>query len=245
MTWFVRGFALTSFVLLVVLIGVWPSLGWARGGGQERANADSLAVDGAGPAAACPNGPEGSLLPVWLQSSGGRRPNEEAMIPGDGSPSVPEPEEPGPAMTVGDIPGVGYTSPLVIPAADFSDDGNDPDGFYFDFAGGYINGDGTACLKAPVYLPNGVVVTSVWASLYDNAPGSVMVRMRRVDVSSGTSNVMASLGTESDSTAIQQRSDSSIGDAQIDYPSYAYYLTVCLNYAGHRLYSVRIYYAQP
>ncbi len=31
----------------------------------------------------------------------------------------------------------------------------------------------------------------------------------------------------------------------ISYPTYAYYVTTCLNYADHRLYSVCIYYQAP
>jgi hypothetical protein len=138
--------------------------------------------------------------------------------------------------------GFGGKSPLVVPAAAFTSDGGDPDGFHFDFAGGYVNGDGTACLKAPVHLPAGAVVNSVYASLYDNAPGNIMVNLRRIDVSTGANDVVATLGTESDSTAIQHLNDSDIDHAYIVYPDYAYYLTTCLNYADHRLYSVRVYY---
>lgn len=164
--------------------------------------------------------------------------NWEAMVSGDAFPSLSKPEGPAPA-------GLDDASPLVIPAADFSSDGNDPDGFYFDFAGGYVNGDGTGCLKAPAYLPHGATVTSVHASLYDNAPGNVMVNLRRVDVVSGSSDVMASFGTVTDSTSIQHVADESINDAGVSHPAYAYYVTTCLNYADHRLYSVYIYYTGP
>ena len=138
--------------------------------------------------------------------------------------------------------GFGDSSLLVIPAAAFTNDGTDPDGFFFDFNGGYVNGSGTACLKTPVYLPNGVTITSVNASLYDNDPGNVTVNLRRVSVDTGTSNVMANPGTVADSTAIQQRNDTTITYPEISYPDYAYYVTTCLSSANHRLYSVRIYY---
>jgi len=138
--------------------------------------------------------------------------------------------------------GFGGSSLLVIPAAAFTSDGGDPDGFFFDFGGGYVNGSGTACLKAPAYLPNGATITSVNAFLYDNAAGNVIVNLRRVNVDTGTSNEMANLGTVADSTAIQQRSDTTITYPEISYPDYAYYVTTCLNYADHRLYSVQIYY---
>ena len=181
-------------------------------------------------------------LSGWAQSngtnSGGSHSNQEAMVPGEADAS-------GSASEGQMLDEAGYGSPLVVPASDFSSDGNDPDGFYFDFAGGYVNGNGTACLKAPAYLPAGAAVTSVYASIYDNAAGNVMVNLRRVNVSSGSSDAMASFGTESDSTAIQQRGDTVINYPEVIHPDYAYYLTTCLNYADHRLYSVRIYYTGP
>jgi hypothetical protein len=138
--------------------------------------------------------------------------------------------------------GFGGPSPLVIPAAAFTSDGGDPDGFYFSFGGGYINGDGTAFLKTPAYLPKGAIVYQVYASLYDNASGNVTVNLRRVNRSTGATNVMASVSTSSNSTSIQQRGDTSISYPDISYPTYAYYLTTYLGHANQRIYSVSIYY---
>jgi len=179
--------------------------------------------------------------PAYGQSQGSDEPgsNWKAQVPSDASSPVTEPH------WAGDTTGAGYTSPLVIPAATFSNDGTDPDGFFFDFNGGYVNGSGTACLKAPAYLPNGVTITSVNASLYDNDPGNVTVNLRRVSVDTGTSNVMANPGTVADSTVIQQRNDTTITYPEISYPDFAYYVTTCLNSANHRLYSVHIYYTGP
>jgi hypothetical protein len=50
-----------------------------------------------------------------------------AQTPGEATQLGPEPQ------AVGDVSD--YTSPLVIPAADFSSDGADPDGFRFNSAG--------------------------------------------------------------------------------------------------------------
>lgn len=135
-------------------------------------------------------------------------------------------------------------SPLVIPAAAFTSDGEDPDGFLFDFAGGYVNGTGSACLKAPVYLPKGVGVYAVRAYLYDNAAGNIYLYMRRVNRNTGASDVMASLRTVSDSTLIQRRQDLSIDYSHIGdlYSTYSYYITTCLDSANHRLYGVQIDY---
>ena len=151
------------------------------------------------------------------------------------------------AVPAPDTQAASYGSPLVIPAADFSSDGTDPDGFSFSFSGGYISGSSSLpCIKAPAYLPAGATVVSVWASVYDNAaPGAIQLYLRRVNVSSGDSQVMASLGTSTDSADIQQIKDLEIGFATVLYPDYAYYLTTCLTDVQHRLYSVRIYYTGP
>jgi hypothetical protein len=132
---------------------------------------------------------------------------------------------------------------LVIPAAAFSSDGGFPDDFFFDFETGYLRGDNFACLKAPVYLPHGAVIDSIYASLYDNAYGNVAVTLRRVDVVSGSMEIMAAAGTTTDSTSIQQKEDITISSPEVRYPRYAYFLTTCLSSADHRVYSVRIYYA--
>jgi hypothetical protein len=139
--------------------------------------------------------------------------------------------------------GFGGPSPLVIPAAAFTSDGTDPDGFFFNF-NGYIDGTGSACLKAPVYLPRGVMVYGVYASLYDNYTSDIFVDLRRVDKNSGQGDVMASLSTVSNSTSIQQRKDLTIDYPVIGdlYSTFAYFVTTCLHSADHRLYSVRIYY---
>jgi len=132
---------------------------------------------------------------------------------------------------------------LVIPAAAFSSDGGFPGGFFFDFETGYLQGDGFGCLKAPVYLPHGAAVDSVYASLYDNASGIVTVDLKRVDVVSGAVHTMATLGTASDSASIQSVGDDTVGYPEVSYPAYAYFLTTCLTSADHRVYAVRIYYA--
>ena len=80
---------------------------------------------------------------------------------------------------------------------------------------------------------------------HDNATGNAMVNLRRVNVSSGTSDLMASASTVENSTAIQEREDLTITYPDVLYPDYAYYVTTCLNYADHRLYSVRISYSSP
>jgi hypothetical protein len=134
----------------------------------------------------------------------------------------------------------GGSSTLVIPAAAFSSDGGFPDEFFFDFEYGYLQGDEFACLKAPVYLPDEAKVTSVTASLYDNAPVDFGVDLRRVNVVTGMVDVMASIKTTRTSTSIQQRSDTTISYPEVSYPAYAYFLTTCLQSPSHRIYAVII-----
>ncbi len=56
---------------------------------------------------------------------------------------------------------VGYSSPMVIPAAAFHNDGEDPNGFYFN-QNGYLEGDGTSVkMFAAAYLPQGAAVESL------------------------------------------------------------------------------------
>jgi hypothetical protein len=266
--WFAVGFTLTLLLLLAVVMLIRPTIGWAQGDGEENPNLNSLVFEEASPGDPIVNDPEEPMSLPPVVDNGAEGSNWEAMAPGDDTSSADSPEgqvAPAPlvdngaeqsnweAMVVDDNPypnaveaiEAGYQSPLVISAADFSSDGFDPDGFFFSFAGGYINGDGSACLKAPAYLPKGATITSLYASLYDNADGNVTVNLRRVNRSTGATNVMASASTSSNSTSIQQRSDTSISYPDISYPTYAYYVTTCLSYANHRVYSVRIYYTGP
>jgi hypothetical protein len=168
------------------------------------------------------------IVPV-LASNGDQPP------PGANHALVPRPRAP---------QAFGGSSPLVVPAAAFTDNGDDPDGFDFNATGGYVDGSGTACLKAPVYLPRGVTVYGVDGAIYDNGPGQIYLELRRVDRFTGATDVMANLYTDFDSASIQHPSDLSIQHSEIGdlYSTHAYYLTTCLNNADNRLYAVRIHY---
>jgi hypothetical protein len=219
--WFATGLLLPVLILLLAAFAAQPLLSWAQSNRGEFVN-DQQA--------------EG--VPPLEMHEDGARSNWRAMVPADPSKPGAVPDE---SLLAAESSG----SPLVIPAADFSSDGGFPDGFFFDFETGYLQGDTFACLKAPAYLPHGVTVDYVGASLYDNATGSVTVNLKRVDVVSGAVVTMATLGTPWDSTDIQSVGDYDIDYAEISYPAYAYFLTICLSSADHRLYSVRIYYTEP
>ncbi len=141
-----------------------------------------------------------------------------------------------------------YTSPLVIPAADFAADGFAPDTMFFSFGGGYVQGDAGAygCVMAPAYLPQGVTVTDMFVSVYDNdGTNNITVDLRRVDNFSGTQAAMATASTTGNFAGVQTVSDASIVNPLIAYPDFSYYVTTCLFSGNTRLYSVRLYYAVP
>jgi len=141
-----------------------------------------------------------------------------------------------------------YSSPLVIPAADFSSDGYAPEGYMFWFSAGALYGENVSgtCLMAPAYLPNGATVTDMFITAYDNdATNNTYVNLWRVDNYAGTSaQVMASVATAGVSTYIQTPGTYTITYPDVVYPTYSYFVTTCLSYSELRLYSVRIYYTE-
>jgi hypothetical protein len=167
---------------------------------------------------------------------------QAGWMPGD-SPGGEELDRPaGDEITGQGFPG---SSPLVIPAAAFTNDGGDPDGFTFYFASGYVDGGGTAYMRAPVYLPHGATVSQVCYTVYDNNASNFTVYLRRkYNFSLAAADTMATLTTAWDDANVHTDCDTTV-----NYPdtslNYAYYLTTYLPAADTRLYAVRIYYSEP
>ena len=142
----------------------------------------------------------------------------------------------------------GPSSPLVIPGADFRSDGLFPENIFFSFAGGYLRGDSVNindCVMAPAYLPNGVTVSDIYASVYDNDVNyRIFVNLYRVDNYAGSVDLMASMATTPPGAldAIQVISDYPVDFPLVSYPSFSYYVGSCVESSAIRLYSVRIYY---
>ena len=139
-------------------------------------------------------------------------------------------------------------SPLVIPAAAFSSDGNSPANYLFDFWGGYFRGGPNVCAKAPVYLPNNAWLSDASVSVYDNDANShiTVVFMRVSNVSSNP--VMLKSAATSDAFVFDGITilDLTPTFNQITtYPHYSYYVGFCALSPNTRLYSVRIYYKMP
>jgi hypothetical protein len=141
------------------------------------------------------------------------------------------------------------SSVYVLPVADFRSDGLDPDGFFFYFSGGNISGKSDAtvstCLMAPVYLPHGATLTTIYATVVDNSPTlNIWLRLYRLDNYSGQ---VLKLAEMSSTAAFTSPNLVTIGDAintnpDVEYPTYSYYIGGCIPGTAIKLYSVRIYY---
>lgn len=134
-----------------------------------------------------------------------------------------------------------YDSPLTIPAADFRDDGYDPEGMTFWFGLGRVEGDSahaSGCVMAPAYLPDGASIFQMWSTMRDNtAPADMWANLYRVSNITGLSEIMASINTTGiNQPTIVQPYDLSITNPIVDYPSYNYFVGACLFHEDIELY---------
>jgi hypothetical protein len=142
-----------------------------------------------------------------------------------------------------------WGTPLVISAADFRNNGNDREAFYFS-PNGYLTGEGsTVVMIAPVYLPTGATVRTVSAHVYDNsttcAYPEVTLWLNRVGAGTGTGmETMASASTSGAQSAMRTISDSSISYPVVDTLRYTYYAAVMMCSSAHELHSVVVYYEE-
>ena len=88
-------------------------------------------------------------------------------------------------ITAGLLPAVGEnTASVLVPAADFVDDGFTAQDYVYDETGGYIysGGDTYTCMQAPLYLPDGATVSTFGGYVVDNdASGRIQdIELRRV-----------------------------------------------------------------
>lgn len=142
--------------------------------------------------------------------------------------------------------GLGLRSPLVVPAAAFSDDGATAGNGIYVFASGQVLGGGVGyCIKAPVVLPGGSTIIAVRGFLFDNDAGNATnVQLRRVANTGGTSEVLANVATSAESAGIQEVVDGSVVNGQVS-SDYAYALTACLGSSSTRIQSVHIEFTPP
>jgi len=141
-----------------------------------------------------------------------------------------------------------HSNPLVIPAAAFSDDGDDPSSHFFGFIGGYMQGTSAeyGCVKAPAYLPQGAKITDVWASVIDNdTTYDITLSLMRVNNYTGLTDIVASLNSSGASASIVTPYDYTITNPWVGDYNYSYYVVTCLKSQNTKLYSVRIYFDGP
>jgi hypothetical protein len=101
------------------------------------------------------------------------------------------------------------------------------------------------CVDAPVNFPNGVTITELQATVYDNdLLFGVEVSLRRVNNFTGDFVRLASVGTAGPAAfgGVQVLQTSVIHEPVVYYPDYAYYATTCLRSTDIHLYSVRFYF---
>jgi len=143
----------------------------------------------------------------------------------------------------------GYSSPMVVPAAAFHNDGEDPSGFFF-HPDGYLEANGSpVSMYAAVYLPDGATVESVTLKAVDgsdtcSAQASVTAVLDRASISSETIHQMALVSTTGASSTMQSPTDSTVFYETISNIHYRYYLRVLLCSASHHFYSVEINYSE-
>ncbi len=143
----------------------------------------------------------------------------------------------------------GYSSPMVVPAAAFHNDGEDPSGFSF-HPDGYLEGEGSPVLMyAAVYLPDFATVESMTLKAVDgsdtcSAQAFVTAVLDRASISSETIHQMALVSTTGASSAMQSPTDSDVDYETINNMQYRYYLRVQLCSAAHHFYSVEINYTE-
>jgi hypothetical protein len=135
---------------------------------------------------------------------------------------------------------------VVIPAADFTNDGLNPNDPFFSFSEGAWNGHiNWPCMMAPAYLPNGVTIAEFWGTFddtSDTAQGEMRL-YRHYNYSATTSDLMASIGSGyAFNGGFSNPGDTSIDYPVVDYPNYSYFVGGCMDSDLVEFIGVRIYY---
>jgi hypothetical protein len=244
--WFFRAFVVTSALFLVAAAVLMPQLSRAQGTGNGEQQRVAVSANFSTQRSDDPSGRINLPAPQATEAatnedSGSGQPSEVL------SPAEAKAREGRRRAATGDVGGQGYSSPLVIPAADFTNDGNTPSGFFFPFVGGYLESDGVihTCHMAAAYVPDGATIDSIYASVVDNdATKHLYFRLYRVDNFSGTVTQMAEMITTDAAASpdIVILDGGAITSPNVIYPDYSYYVGGCVDSTQTRIFSVRIYY---
>ena len=225
--WGIRGFALTAVLLATALWLAQPTFGQDQPNQNEQYNGRTDDPNGqaAAPLPSQETIPNNFVFPAEATSSRQVDSAEAELALAESA----------------------YTSPLVIPAADFRTDGINPDSTNFSFFSGHIAGNSqdAGCVQAPAYLPHGAQLSLIAISAIDNDATNIPLILHRVNNFTGAHDLMASIFTAGNSSTPQSFSSTSIAEPLISYPTYSYYVTICLSKEEFKLFSTRIYYTIP
>jgi hypothetical protein len=142
-------------------------------------------------------------------------------------------------------------APLTIPAAAFKDAGAEIgvsyENYFFTFAGGYLHPNGGAtCLRAPVYLPDGYIMTTFRAFVWDSsAELNFTLQLRRKNMLNLNNSIaLASITTSGALEEVQplETALAANDNAIVNNSIYTYYVALCMPdvSTAHRLYAVEI-----
>jgi hypothetical protein len=140
-----------------------------------------------------------------------------------------------------------YFAPMVIPAAAFVNDGQNPDGF--DFRTGGIEGLGMSTeMVAPVYLPNGATVRGFRAYIFDNTNScglnreDVDIFLVRTSLVTGTSQTVAITASDGASGFVDYEPTHTLNSssATVNNTSYQYWVHMRICSFSHRVNAVVI-----
>lgn len=142
----------------------------------------------------------------------------------------------------------GHTSPLVIPAAAFHNDGQDPEGFYF-HQDGHLEGEGSGVIMvAAATLPQAATVVGFTLHAVDGTDAcdvpSINAWLYRVEISNGDVSLMANVATSGASSVMQHPTDPTIAFAAVSNFLYRYYVRVDFCGYTHDFFAVDIEYTE-
>ena len=142
----------------------------------------------------------------------------------------------------------GHSPPLIIPAAAFHNDGDDPNGFYF-HPDGYLEGDGAPVkMYAAVYLPENATVESftLYAVDWTNSctVPSVNAWLYRVPIIDNVLTQIAGVATSGSLSTMQTPTDTTISAGAINNFMYRYFVRVDFCSHLHDFYAVEIDYSE-
>jgi hypothetical protein len=145
------------------------------------------------------------------------------------------------------LTGVTAAHSLIIPAADFTVDGNSRT-WFFGFNSSYLYPTSASgyCGITPLYLPQGATITSFGAYIFDNdASYDVSVSLLAKEIgTTTTAPSIAGVVSSGQNVVIQLLTDTTIQQATIDNTSYTYHIGVCMWGANNtsRFYAAQIFY---